>query len=53
MMRVKVFITLEIDPEEYTMPADENPTEEIQESLEDYFHELPGMNVKSMKINME
>ena len=28
-------------------------TEEIQESLEDYFHELPGMEIKHMKINME
>ena len=52
-MRVKIYLSLELDPEEYPMPADENPTEEIQDSLEDYFHELPGMEIKHMKINME
>ncbi len=52
-MRVKIYLALELDPEEYPMPADENPTEEIQDSLEDYLHELPGMEIKHMKINME
>ena len=29
MMRVKMFLTLDVDPEDYPVPADENVAEEI------------------------
>ena len=41
-MRVKVYITLDIDPEEYPVPADQNVGQEIQETLEEYFYEIDG-----------
>ena len=32
-MRVKVFITIDVDPEEYPVPADENVAEGIEEGI--------------------
>ena len=53
MMRVKVFITLDIDPEEYPVPADENVAQDIQESIEEYFYEVEGANIRNIKSIME
>ena len=33
MMRVKVFITIDIDPEEYPIPADEDVGMEIEDGI--------------------
>jgi hypothetical protein len=52
-MRVKVFITLDIDPEEYPVPADENVAQDIQESIEEYFYEVEGANIRNIKSIME
>ncbi len=53
MMRVKVFITLDIDPEEYPVPADENVSQDIQDSIEEYFYEVEGANIRNIKAIME
>ena len=53
MMRVKVFITLDIDPEEYPVPADENVAQDIQDSIEEYFYEVEGANIRNIKEIME
>ena len=52
-MRVKVFITRDIDPEEYPVPADENVAQDIQESIEEYFYEVEGANIRNIKSIME
>jgi hypothetical protein len=52
-MRVKVFITLKLDPEEYVMPADENPSEELEEQIVDLMHEIEGVEIKNIKILTE
>jgi hypothetical protein len=53
MMRVKVYITLDIDPEEYPVPADQNVGQEIQETLEEYFYEIDGANIRQIKTITE
>ena len=53
MMRVKVFITIDIDPEEYPIPADENVAQDIQDSIEEYFYEVEGANISNIKTIME
>ena len=40
MIKVKVFLTLDIDPEEYPIPADENVAVEIEEGIQEYFYEI-------------
>tara|TARA_Y100001938_G_C8082070_1_gene429762 strand:- start:422 stop:580 length:159 start_codon:yes stop_codon:yes gene_type:complete len=52
-MRVKVYLTLDIDTEEYPVPADENVGQDIQDSLEEYFYDVEGVDIRNMKAIME
>ena len=52
-MRVKVFITIDIDPEEYPVPADENVAEEIEDSLREYFYDIEGTHIRNLKTLQE
>jgi hypothetical protein len=52
-MRVKVFITIDIDPEEYPVPADENVAEEIEDSLREYFYDIEGTKIRNIKTLQE
>ena len=53
MMRVKVFITIEIDPEEYPVPADEDVGAEIEDGLREYFYDVDGANIKHIRTITE
>ena len=48
-MIVKVYITLEVDEDDYQIPADENPSEEIRELLRDVY----VLKIKYIKTKME
>lgn len=52
-MRVKVHLTLRLDPDEYVMPADENPSEELEEQITDLVHEMDGVQLKHIKVVTE
>jgi hypothetical protein len=52
-MRVKIFLTLDIDPEEYPVPADGNVGEEIEEGIQEYFYDIGGVLVKNIKTLTE
>ena len=52
-MRVKVFITLDIDEEEYPIPADGRVDEEMEEYINETFHEIEGVKIKNMKVVTE
>ena len=53
MMRVKVFLTLDVDPEDYPIPADENVAEEIEESLQEYLYDIEGIKVRNIRSIQE
>jgi len=53
MVKVKVFLTLEIDPEEYPIPADENVGIEIEEGIQEYFYDIEGARIKNIKTITE
>ena len=53
MIRVKVFMTLDIDPEEYPVPLDNDVSLEIEDALEEYLYDIEGIRVKSMKVLQE
>ena len=53
MIRVKVFLTLDVDPEEYPIPADENVALEIEEGIQEYFYDVDGAVIKNIKTIME
>ena len=48
-MRVKVYLTIDVDPEEYPVPADENVAEEIEEGIREYFYDVDGTKIKNIK----
>ena len=52
-MRVKLYLTLAVDPEEYTVPSDGLVAEEIQETIEDMLYEVEGIKIKNIKVIQE
>jgi len=52
-MRVKIYITIEVDPEEYPVPADENVAEEIEGGIREYLYDVEGTKIKNIKSIQE
>ena len=52
-MRVKIMMTLLIDPEDYAVPADGKVDEEMEEYIHETFHEIEGVKVKNIKVVTE
>jgi hypothetical protein len=52
-MKVKVYITIDIDPEEYPVPADEDVAIEIEDGIREYFYEIDGANIKHIRTLQE
>lgn len=52
-MRAKIFLTIELDEEDYPIPVDGMVAEEIDETIRNLIHDVDGMDVKSMKIITE
>ena len=53
MTRVKIMLTLQVDPEDYPIPSDGDVTEDFEDYMNELFHDLEGVTVKNMKILME
>tara|TARA_R100001594_G_scaffold120442_1_gene156047 strand:+ start:2756 stop:2932 length:177 start_codon:yes stop_codon:yes gene_type:complete len=52
-IRVKMMITLEIDTEEYAVPADGKVNDEIEEFVREAFYDLEGADIKNFRITSE
>mgnify|MGYP003112425377 FL=1 len=52
-MKVKVYINIDIDPEEYPVPADEDVGTEIEDGIREYFYDIEGANIKHIKTLTE
>jgi len=52
-MRVRVNVTVDVDPEEFPVPADENVSEEIEDLFTDMIYDLDGLKLKYIKAKME
>ena len=53
MVRVKMFITIEIDEEEYPIPADGQVGEELEDGIREYFYDIDGAEIRTMKTLTE
>jgi|TARA_E500000318_G_scaffold54567_1_gene50830 hypothetical protein len=53
MVRVKMFITLDIDEEEYPVPADGQVGEEIEDGIREYFYDVNGADIRTMRTITE
>ena len=52
-MVVKVYLTLHLDKDDYPVPADGDPSEEIQQALEEFIYDIDGLKVKHIRITLE
>jgi len=53
MARVKMFITIDVDEEEYPIPADWQVGEEIEDGIREYFYDIDGADIKTIRTIME
>ena len=52
-IKVKIYVSLEIDPEEYIVPSDGMVTDEIEDSMQDLIHDIGGVSIKNIRITQE
>ncbi len=52
-MRVKMYITIDIDDEEYPVPADGQVGEELEEGIHEYFYDVDGATIKNIRTITE
>ena len=52
-IRVKMMITLDIDTEEYIVPADGKVNDEIEDFEREAFYDLEGAEVRNFRITSE
>ncbi len=52
-MRVKIYLVLDIDSEEYPIPSDGKVNEEIEHSLGQHIYDIDGIKLKSIKTILE
>jgi len=52
-IRLKMLLTLDIDTEEYVVPADGKVDEEIADYIQETFHDLEGAKIKHFRITSE
>ena len=52
-MQIKVFLTLNIDEDEYPVPVDGQIKEEVNETLQEFIYDIDGMIIKTINILTE
>ena len=52
-MKVKMFITIDVDEEEYPVPADGQVGEELEESIQEYFYDIEGASIRNIRTITE
>ena len=52
-IKVKIYVSLEIDPEEYIVPSDGMVTDEIEDAMQDLIHYIGGVSIKNIRITQE
>lgn len=53
MVRVKLMLTLDVDEDEYPIPADENVAEEIESSITEFIYDIGGVTIKNIRTIQE
>ena len=52
-IKVKITISLDVDKEDYHLPADEDAGQEIENSLTEFLYDIDGVKIKSIKTIQE
>jgi hypothetical protein len=48
-VRVKLFLTVEVDTEEYPVPADGDIGMELEDGIREYLHDVDGVEIRNIK----
>ena len=48
--KAKIYITLEVDTEEYPTPADGQLQDDISDQLESFIYDVDGLHLNNIKI---
>ena len=49
-MQIKVFLTLEIDEDDYPVPVDGMLVEEVTQKLQEFIYDIDGIKIKTLKV---
>ena len=52
-MEIKILMTLDIDEQEYRMPADGKIEEEIHEAIHEFVYDIDGLEIKTIRLISE
>ena len=53
MIKIRIMLILEVDPEEYPLPSDGNIAEEFQDTMQELIHDVYGVEIKKIKTIQE
>tara|TARA_R100000458_G_C8101306_1_gene127864 strand:- start:67 stop:228 length:162 start_codon:yes stop_codon:yes gene_type:complete len=53
MIKVKIMLTLTVDPEDYPVASDGDVTEDFEDYISELIHDLEGVKIKNIKVLME
>ena len=53
MVKIRIMLILELDPEEYPLPADGNIAEEFQDTMQELIHDVYGVKIKKIRTIQE
>ena len=48
-----MFITIDIDEEEYPVPADGQVGEELEDGIQEYFYDIDGADIRNIRTITE
>ena len=52
-MIIKMFLTLNIDEDEYPVPADGRVEQELQEAVQEYIYDIDGVTIRTIRTVSE
>ena len=52
-IRVKITATLDVDSEDYPVPADGDVTEDFEDYVRELFYDVDGAKIVRLKVTME
>jgi len=52
-IRVKITCTVVVDPEDYSIPADGDVTEDFEEYVREFIYDINGTKITQLKVSME
>ena len=52
-MKIKIYLTLNLDEDDYPIPVDGFVDEEINEALHEFIYDIDGMTIETSRIISE